>query len=59
MQDTDVVVLDAVIRFHDAYTDRYANNSHIVAQEVYDKKKEVFEKEDVKMPTAKDKPSLK
>ena len=60
MKDTDVIVFDAAISFEDAYTDRYANNFHIVAQEVYDKKKEqIFgqRKDDVKMPTAKETPN--
>ena len=62
MHDTDVIVFDSAISFQDAYTDRYANNFHIVAQEVYDKKKEqIFgqRKDDVKMPTANEKPNNK
>ena len=61
MKDTDVIVFDAANSFQDAYTDRYANNFHIVSNAIYnDKKTEIFKstkKEKIKMPTAKETPN--
>ena len=61
MKDTDVIVFDAANSFQDAYTDRYANNFHIVSNAIYnDKKTKIFKStktEKIKMPTAKETPN--